>query len=266
MDEIQRQYQLAAEAQKESLKNQLQSQKEEALKNALVNKESSIKTLEDTKEQQTKQYDTQKVAANVSNEVAARNFAEYLANRGLSNSGAGVQAEINRSGNLQNRVTGISNTENLMANEIAKKIQEANTNYFKTQEQTGNLYNTNLQSGINQIDSELAKNIAEYLREINTQRLKTASKSSNTPPWDNTEITQQQQSTEQVAQQQKVQQQEANKNSFESILGAALNIKSGAGAKVQKEKMIKNLLLKQFQNGSITEQQGNEIYSQLGYE
>ena len=263
MDEIQRQYQLAAEAQKEALKAQLQYKKDEALKAALTNKESNVSNLQQTQEQQTKQYDTQKVSANVSNEIASRNFAEYLANRGLSNSGAGVQADINRSGNLQNRLSGINYNENMMANEIAKKIQEANANYFKTQEQAGNLYNTELQSGINQIDSQTAENIAAYLRELNAQRIKAASKTSGSATFDNTKIPETTTPQEPVLTEQ---QQAERVSNFNNILGTVQNINSGAGAKAQKQQMIKNILKRQFESGALTVEEGDEIYRQLGFE
>ena len=59
----------------------------------------------------------------------ARSFAEYMANRGLTNSGAAAQAEINRQSALQNNLGNINTAEANAYRDIANQRTQVNNDY-----------------------------------------------------------------------------------------------------------------------------------------
>jgi hypothetical protein len=109
----------------------------------------------DVQEQEIKPYyQTARNNVSAASQQGARNFAEYLANRGLTNSGAAAQAEINRQSGLNNRLGNIDIAEANAYRDIANQrtaLQNglvsdlANANNAITSNYYNNLLNYNEQ-------------------------------------------------------------------------------------------------------------------------
>lgn len=104
--------------QQEATAQQLKAQKEKTLQ-ALAEQEATIKPA----------YQAQRNSTATVSAKNARSFNEYLANRGLTNSGAAVQAESNRMSTLQNNLADIDTQETNALNEIARARRNAETDY-----------------------------------------------------------------------------------------------------------------------------------------
>lgn len=84
----------------------------------------------DTQEQQIKPtYNNARNQASAASQSGARSFAEYLANRGLTNSGASAQGEINRLSSLQNTLGGLGTAEANAYRDIANQRTAINNDY-----------------------------------------------------------------------------------------------------------------------------------------
>ena len=92
-------------------------------------RDSALKELERQERDIPETYQTQRNAVSASSQQGARSFAEYLANRGLSNSGAAAQGEINRISTLQNNLNSINSAETKAIRDIADKRYNVNANY-----------------------------------------------------------------------------------------------------------------------------------------
>lgn len=104
--------------QQEATAAQLKAQKEKTLQ-ALAEQEATIKP----------QYQAQRNSTAATSAKNARSFNEYLANRGLTNSGAAAQGEFNRLSTLQNNLANIDTQETNALNEIARARTNAETDY-----------------------------------------------------------------------------------------------------------------------------------------
>ena len=84
----------------------------------------------DTQEQSIKPtYQNARNTASATSQSGARSFAEYLANRGLTNSGASAQGEINRLSSLQNTLGGLDTAEANAYRDIANQRTAVNNDY-----------------------------------------------------------------------------------------------------------------------------------------
>ena len=84
----------------------------------------------DTQEQSIKPtYNNARNTASATSQSGARSFAEYLANRGLTNSGAAAQGEINRLSSLQNTLGGLDTAEANALRDIANQRTAINNDY-----------------------------------------------------------------------------------------------------------------------------------------
>lgn len=109
----------------------------------------------DVQEQEIKPtYQTARNQASATSQSGVRSFAEYLANRGLTNSGASAQGEINRLSSLQNSLGNIDTAEANAYRDIANQRTAvendyvagvANANNAIAQEYYNNLLNYNQQ-------------------------------------------------------------------------------------------------------------------------
>lgn len=88
------------------------------------------------------QYYNARNQTSTASQLQAKNFAEYIANRGLANSGSAAQAELNRSMALQSDIGALNQQEQANYDDIGRRETDVN-----------NLYNSNiseLESIINQ--------------------------------------------------------------------------------------------------------------------
>ena len=122
-------------------------QLKQAKDKALANLDAQEKNIKPT-------YQNARNTASATSQSGARSFAEYLANRGLTNSGASAQGEINRLSSLQNTLGGIDTAEANALRDIANQrtaIENdyvagvANANNAIAQQYYNNLLNYNQQ-------------------------------------------------------------------------------------------------------------------------
>lgn len=128
----------------------------EARRQAQINalKEARQKALDnlDAQEQEIKPYyQNQRNLASSTSQQSARSFAEYLANRGLTNSGASAQSEINRQSALQNTLGNIGTAEANAFRDIANQRTQVENDYV------AGLANAN-----SAIDEEYYNNLLNY--------------------------------------------------------------------------------------------------------
>lgn len=134
----------------------------------------------DVQEQEIKPtYQTARNQASATSQSGARSFAEYLANRGLTNSGASAQGEINRLSSLQNSLGNIDTAEANAYRDIANQRTAvendyvagvANANNAIAQEYYNNLLNYNQQQRemVNQLQQQaLGQYSNDYQAQIN---------------------------------------------------------------------------------------------------
>lgn len=122
-------------------------------------RDSALKELERQERDIPEAYQTQRNAVSASSQQGARSFAEYLANRGLSNSGAAAQGEINRISTLQNNLNSINNAETKAIRDIADKRYDVNANYAQQ------LADANLKLEADYLEKIYAENQRKRLQE-----------------------------------------------------------------------------------------------------
>lgn len=93
-------------------------------------------------------YYKKKDTANVQNQIAAKNFHEYLANSGRSNSGIGAQYEMSRQNSLQRSLNDLNTQEAADLADIARRRTDVN-----------NAYNSGLTSANAQIEANYITNL-----------------------------------------------------------------------------------------------------------
>ena len=127
-------------AQRQAQVAQLKAARTKALAN-LDAQEQAIKPMYQTARNQTA----------ASSQQGARNFAEYLANRGLTNSGAAAQGELNRQSTLNNNLGNLNTAEANAYRDIANQRTQVENDYI------AGLANAN-----NAITSDYYKNLLNY--------------------------------------------------------------------------------------------------------
>lgn len=106
------------EQQKQAAIADLEKEKNQSLSN-LNAEEATIKPT----------YYKKKDSANVQNQVAAKNFHEYLVNSGRSNSGIGAQYEMSRQNSLQRSLNDLNTQEAADLADIARRKTDVNNAY-----------------------------------------------------------------------------------------------------------------------------------------
>lgn len=125
------------EQQKQAAIADLEKEKNQSLSN-LNAEEATIKPT----------YYKKKDSANVQNQVAAKNFHEYLVNSGRSNSGIGAQYEMSRQNSLQRSLNDLNTQEAADLADIARRKTDVN-----------NAYNSGLTSANAQIEANYITNL-----------------------------------------------------------------------------------------------------------
>lgn len=93
-------------------------------------------------------YYKKKDTANVQNQIASKNFAEYLANSGRSNSGIGAQYEMSRQATLQRNLNDLNTEEASAIADINRRRTDVN-----------NAYESGLASANAQIEADYITNL-----------------------------------------------------------------------------------------------------------
>ena len=137
------------EAQKQSAIADLENTRNQALSDLQAERESSQRN-----------YLSQRNQANVQNQMAAKNFKEYLVNSGRSNSGIMPQYEMNRQNNLQRSLNELGSAQNIALADIDRRNTLANQTY-----NTG-IQSANAEIEANYINNLLAQQQAAWEREM----------------------------------------------------------------------------------------------------
>ena len=160
-------------AQRQAQVSQLKAARKKALANLDV-QEQNIKPM----------YESARNQTSAASQQGARNFAEYLANRGLTNSGAAAQGEINRLSALNNNLGNLNTAEANAYRDIANQRTAvendyvaglANANNAITQNYYNNLLNYNeqqrqmVQALQNQALGQYANDYAAYRNQLLAQ-------------------------------------------------------------------------------------------------
>lgn len=122
------------------------------------------------------QYYEKRNAAGSQSEINRMNFAEYMANRGMSGSGAAAQAEISRQGSLQGTIGGLNQQEQAANDEIARRRTQAMSDYESNVLAAGSQIDAQEAAArIAELQRVSAANIAQYNTDRNYNLTKTDS-------------------------------------------------------------------------------------------
>ena len=134
--------------------NQLNQIKEAQKKSAVADLEKTrnqaLSDLEQEKTTNAANFNAQRTKTNIQNQLAAKNFKEYLVNSGRSNSGIMPQYEMNRQNNLQRNINEINSNQNMALADINRRNTLANQNY-----------NSGLESANAQIEANYLNNLLD---------------------------------------------------------------------------------------------------------
>jgi hypothetical protein len=110
--------------------NKLKETQRQAVIASLNNaRQSALSSLAAEKSQIQPQYYNMRNQAAVGSQQQGRNFAEFMANRGLTNSGTNAQAEISRNVGLQGQIGNINQNEQNAYQDIARRETDAINKY-----------------------------------------------------------------------------------------------------------------------------------------
>lgn len=105
-------------------------------------------------------------------QLQAKNFAEYLANRGLASSGTSAQSELARNVSLQNNIGSLNKQENAANQDVSRRKSDVNTTYNNNIQGLTNDYNLklkSLQDAYNQNVLALNNEILGKTNDVNNQ-------------------------------------------------------------------------------------------------
>lgn len=130
-------------------------QKQKAYSDLEAQKNNSLSQLNQEKSQIQPQYYKSRNTASTNSQLQAKNFAEYMANRGLASSGTAAQAELTRNVGLQGQIGALNQQENAAYSDIARRNTDVNNNF-----------NTGLTSAYAGIDSDINSQIINYRNQL----------------------------------------------------------------------------------------------------
>jgi hypothetical protein len=125
-----------------------EAQKQSAIADLENTRNQALSDLQAEREQNAANFNTQRNQANIQNQLAAKNFKEFLVNSGRSNSGIMPQYEMNRQNNLQRSINDINSSQNMALADINRRNTLANQTY-----------NTGLQSANANIEAQYLNNL-----------------------------------------------------------------------------------------------------------
>ena len=137
-----------------------EAQKQSAIADLENTRNQAMSDLQAEREQNAANFNSQRNQANIQNQLAAKNFREYLVNSGRSNSGIMPQYEMNRQNNLQRSLNDITAGQNMALADINRRNTLANQTY-----NTG-LQSANANIEANYLNNLLAQQQAAWQREM----------------------------------------------------------------------------------------------------
>lgn len=147
-------------AQFTTYQNQLkEQQKQAAIASLSKTYNDTISSLNSEKSAIQPAYYNKKNQASSQSQLGAINFAEYLANRGLTSSGSAAQGEINRTTQLQNDINNLNQQEQQAYDDIARRTTQAQQ-----------AYNSDLANANAGIEADALKNMMSEWQRVQTQK------------------------------------------------------------------------------------------------
>ena len=144
--------------------NQLNKMKEAQKQSAIADLENTrnqaLSDLQAERESSQRNYNASRNQASVQNQIAAKNFKEYLVNSGRANSGIMPQYEMNRQNNLQRSLNDLGSAQNIALADIDRRNTLANQTY------NSGLQSANANIEANYINNLLAQQQAAWEREM----------------------------------------------------------------------------------------------------
>ena len=131
-----------------------EAQKQSAIADLENTRNQALSDLEAEKENNARNFNSQRSQANLQNQIQAKNFKEYLVNSGRSNSGIMPQYEMNRQNNLLRSLNDINSSQNLALADIGRRGTLANQTY-----------NTGLQGANANIEANYLNNLLQQQQE-----------------------------------------------------------------------------------------------------
>ena len=125
-----------------------EAQKQSAIADLENTRNQALSDLQAEQEKNTASFNAQRNQANIQNQLAAKNFKEFLVNSGRSNSGILPQYEMNRQNNLQRSINDINSSQNMALADINRRNTLANQ-----------AYNSGLQSANANIEANYITNL-----------------------------------------------------------------------------------------------------------
>lgn len=132
-----------------------QQQKQQAYSNLESAKNNSLGQLNQEKAAIQPKYYKSRNEAGTQSQLQAKNFAEYMANRGLTSSGTAAQAELTRNVGLQGAISDLKTAENQEYGDISRRESDVNNNF-----------NSNVASAYSGIDSDVNQRIIAYKTQL----------------------------------------------------------------------------------------------------
>ena len=145
-------------AQRQAQVDQLKAARTQALANLDV-QEQNIKPM----------YETARNQTSAASQQGARNLAEYLANRGLTNSGAAAQGEINRLSTLSNNLGNLANQEANAYRDIANQRTAVENNYISGLANANNAITSNYYNNLLNYNEQQRQAIQALQNQANYQ-------------------------------------------------------------------------------------------------
>lgn len=139
-------------------------QRQKQIAELQAKRDKALQTLNTQQEALKPVYQEQRTQADVSSRQGAKSLAEFMANRGLTNSGASVQGEINRQGTLQSQMGNIA-TQEMQANKAIEQSKADIDTAYQSDVTSANL-NTQAQQ-LQQVLAEQEKAQASDIANIN---------------------------------------------------------------------------------------------------
>lgn len=131
------------------------TQREKAFNDLTTAKNTSLSQLDQEKAKIQPQYYNTRNQTSTASQLQAKNFAEYLANRGLANSGTSAQSEIARNSALQGQIGALNQQENQAYNDINRRTTDVNNNF-----------NSSVASAYSGIDSDINAKVVAYQQQL----------------------------------------------------------------------------------------------------
>lgn len=145
-------------AQRQAQVDQLKAARTQALANLDV-QEQNIKPM----------YETARNQTSAASQQGARNLAEYLANRGLTNSGAAAQGEINRLSTLSNNLGNLATQEANAYRDIANQRTAVENNYISGLANANNAITSNYYNNLLNYNEQQRQAIQALQNQANYQ-------------------------------------------------------------------------------------------------